>query len=288
MIRNTIFFVGLSLLIIVLFACRNETNKKTDKALESIPLNSTVITAFDLPTLMEKANFEAVKKMDFYDFFAQRAREESDLLGTVMTNPENAGIDLSKNAYLTIELDNDNPEEYYIGVIFNLTSAEDFGNFAKSFRNSLEGKGNGYQTTNLNDATQLAWNDQIGIIVVGENIYEKEDLLEQFFVTKKEDNFSKNEKLTKLLSEKHDVTTWLTSNPLAKNKNAKFLLSLAKIQPDALNDNFVHGFVDFNKGQINAKLNYFFQDALVEDFRLLFKDNIKTDFSKLYFWSKFK
>ena len=38
--------------------------------------------------------------MEFYRFFMERAEEESDILATVLANPENAGIDLTKNAYV--------------------------------------------------------------------------------------------------------------------------------------------------------------------------------------------
>ncbi|GEM_PF-2833024 len=277
-LKNVISFSLLSFLIIC-FGCQNERNAGSDNALEAIPQNATVVTAFDLPTLMEKANFEAIKKMDFYRFFMEKAAEESDILATVLANPENAGIDLSKNAYVSIELNPDNPEEIYTGIIFNLTSPQDFSNFANSFQEVRTGQRNDYQFADLNDATQLAWNDQVGILALGEGIYEMEEIINSFFTPSQETSLANNENLLNLLSEKHDITTWLTSNALAKNKNAKFVLSLAKIKPEAINDNFIHGHVDFEAGKVNTQLNYFFQDALIEDVNLLFKENVKTDFS---------
>lgn len=277
-LKNVIYFSLLSVLIIC-SSCQNETGAGSDSALEAIPQNATVVTAFDLPTLMKKANFKAIKKMDFYRFFMEKAAEESDVLATVLANPENAGIDLSKNAYVSIELNPDNPEEIYTGIIFNLTSPEDFSSFANSFREVRTGQRNGYQFADLNDATQLAWNDQVGILALGEGIYEMEEVINSFFMPNQANSLSTNENLLTLLAEKHDVTTWLTSNALAKNKNAKLVLSLAKIKPEAINDNFIHGHVDFKAGKVKTQLNYFFQDALIEDVNLLFKENVKTDFS---------
>ncbi len=275
--KKIVFFSLLGLFIICL-GCQQDTGKGVDKALEAIPINSTVVTAFDLPVLMEKANFEALKKMDFYRFFMEKAEEESDILATVLANPENAGIDLTKNAYVSIELNPDNPEEIYTGIIFNLVSPEDFSGFANSFREVRTGQRNGYQFVDLNDDTQLAWNNRVGILALGEGIYETEEVMNSFFAPSTESSLSNNENLLKLLSEKHDITTWLTSNALAKNKNAKLVLSLAKIKPEALDDNFIHGHVDFEAGQVNTQLNYFFQDALIEDVNLLFKESVKTDF----------
>ncbi|MFK7980852.1 MAG: DUF4836 family protein [Saprospiraceae bacterium] len=265
--------------LILFFSCQNDAGKGADNALEAIPINSTVVTAFDVPTLMQKANFEAIQKMDFYRFFMEKAEEESDILATVLANPENAGIDLTKNAYVSIELNPDNPEEIYTGIIFNLVSPEDFSSFANSFRDAKTGKRNGYQFADLNDDTQLAWNNRVGILALGEGIYETEEVVDAFFAPSQATSLSKDENLTQLLSEQHDVTTWLTSNALAKNKNAKLVLSLAKIKPEAIHDNFIHGHVDFETGKVNTQLNYFFQEALIEDVNLLFKEHVKTDFS---------
>ncbi len=259
--------------------CQSEADKATDKALEAIPTNATVVTAFDLPTLMEKANFEAVKQMEFYQFFAEKAQEESDILATVFANPENSGIDLTKKAYLSVELNPDNPEEIYTGIIFNLVSPDDFAGFANSFRDARMGKRTGYQMAELNESTSLAWNDRVGVIALGDGISETEEVMNAFFTPNTENSLADNENLNALLAEEHDVTSWLTSNALAKNKSAKLVLSLAKIPPEALNDNFVHGHVDFDQGKVDAKLNYFFQEKLIEDINLLFKENVKTDFS---------
>jgi len=277
-LKKIILFSLFSTLVFC-FACQNETSTGSDNALEAIPQNATVVTAFDLPTLMQKANFEAIKQMDFYRFFMEKAAEESDILATVLANPENAGIDLTKNAYVSIELDPDNPEEIYTGIIFNLVSPEDFSNFANSFQEARTGQRNNYQFADLNDATQLAWNNKVGILALGEGIYETEEVMNAFFAPSQATSLSNDENLISLLSEKHDVTTWLTSNALAKNKSAKLVLSLAKIKPEAIHDNFIHGHVDFEAGKVNTKLNYFFQEALIEDVNLLFKENVKTDFS---------
>lgn len=268
------------LLAIICWSCQQEGQKSGDRALEALPVNATVVTAFDVPTLMEKANFEAIQQMEFYRFFAEKAQEESDILATVFANPENAGIDLTKKAYLSIELNPDNPEEIYTGIIFNLASSEDFSAFANSFRDSRLSKRTNYQIADLNESTQLAWNDQVGIIALGEGIYETEEVVNAFFAPSTENSLSNNERLNNLLAEKHDITTWLTSNALAQNNNAKLVLSLAKIKPTALQDNFIHGYLDFNEGQVDAKLDYFFQEELIQDVNLLFKENVETDFSQ--------
>ncbi len=265
--------------LIIFFGCQNGAEKGSDNALEAIPINSTVVTAFDVPTLMEKANFAAIQKMDFYRFFMEKAAEESDILATVLANPENAGIDLTKNAYISIELKPDNPEEIYTGIIFNLVSPEDFSNFANSFRDVRTGQRNGYQFADLNDATQLAWNDRVGILALGEGIYETEEVVNSFFAPSTPNSLANDENLKAVLAQKYDVTTWLTSNALAQNKNAKMVLSLAKIKPEALDNNFIHGHLDFEAGKVNTQLDFFFQDALIEDVNLLFKEKVATDFN---------
>ncbi|MEM1123906.1 MAG: DUF4836 family protein [Bacteroidota bacterium] len=275
-IKVTLF--GFFFAILSIFACQNE-DQSIDQALHAVPTNSTVVTAFDLPTLMRKANFAAVQQMEFYQFFQQKAQAESDMLATVFTHPENAGIDLTQNAYLSIELNPDNPEDIYTGVIFNLTSEKDFAAFANALKGAeLDERGN-YKLVELNESTQIAWNERIGVIILGEEIYENQEVVDAFFTPATDNSLADNPDLAEVLAQKHDVTTWLTSNALAQNKSAKLALSLAKIKPEAINDNFVHGFVDFEPGKVNAQLDFFFQKDLIEDVNLLFKEKVRTDFT---------
>ncbi|MEM6317006.1 MAG: DUF4836 family protein [Bacteroidota bacterium] len=277
-LKKVAFLFALSILTLWT-ACQKESGQKADNALAAVPINTTVVTAFDVPTLMEKANFEAIQSMDFYRFFKEKAQTESDLLAAVMTNPENSGVDLTQNAYLSVELNPDNPEEIYMGVIFNLASAEDFSNFAHSLPDARISTENGYQVADLTESLQVAWNDKVAVVAMGEGIYETEGVVDAFFAPNEANNLAQNKNLQKVLAQSHDVTAWLTSNALAQSSNAKLLLSLAKIPPEALNDNFIHGSVDFEQGKVQAQLDFLFQEALVEDLRLLFKGQSETDFS---------
>ena len=124
--------------------------------------------------------------------------------------------------------------------------------------------------------------NRVGIIALGEGIYEMEAVMNAFFEPNTAVSLSNNDNLKDTSGpENMDITTWLTSNALAKNKNAKLVLSLAKIKPEALDNNFIHGHVDFENGQVNSQLNYFFQEALIEDINLLFKKIRRKQISNL-------
>ncbi len=276
-LKKITLLLAIAICISSLQSCKKDASIKKDAAIEAIPPNATLVTAIDLPAIMEKADFKKVKQMEFYQFLIEKAREESDVLAAILANPENAGIDLSKKAYLSLELDSNNPEEMYGGLIVNLLNAEDFKALAKVVRGAKINQTNDYQMANFDQGTALAWNDRIGVIAFGEEI--EETILHNFFVSKPDIKLADNENFRAALSQKHDINTWLTSSPLAKNTQAQMLLSMMKIKSDALKDNFVHGFIDFEEGQIIGKADYFFQQELVQDPALLFKDQVKTDFS---------
>lgn len=279
-LKYNIHFLAL-ILLIGFTSCQSGANLKSDKAIEALPSNATMVTAFDLPTLMAKSNFEEVKKMEFYQFLMNEAKDESDILAAVFANPENTGIDLTKSAYLSIELSPDNPEQIFTGVVFNLASAEDFKTFSEGFSKRNSGKRASFQVADINDSSLMAWNDEIGVIAIGENVWDEKAVVNAFFESSTETSLSNNENLISLLSEKHDVTTWVTSNVIAKNKNAKLALSMAKIKPEALVDNFMHSYIDFEDGKITGKTNYFLKDELIGDLTAMFKDQVNTDFSEV-------
>jgi len=279
-VPSRVWVICLGLILTILIpACKKETGIGQDRAFKAVPENTTVLTAFDLATLMEKANFETVKQLDFYRFLAEKAQEKNDLLVTVFSNPENAGVDLKKKAYLTIELNPDNPEEIFTALIFNLASAEDFAGFAKSFNGTKPSSKEGYYLTEINNEISLAWDDQIGLVAFGEEINEQPEVVTSFFNPNENNPLVNNEELTQLLDQSHDVTSWLTSNALAKNSSAKMALAIAKIDPEAIHDNFIHAYLDFNQGEVIGRVNYFFQEALIKEVNSLFKDKVNTDFS---------
>ena len=268
----------LFIVLLFIFGCQHEKHN-IDRALEAIPSNSTVVTAFDLPQLLDKANFEEIQKMEFYQYYMNKAQEENDVLATAFANPENTGIDLDKNAYLAIELNPQNPEEIYMGLIFNLSDEEDFGALAQSLKHNDAIQKRNYQFCSLDDNTIIAWNEKVGVVALGEGIIESDDIVESFFDSESNSEISNNPNLIQLLNQKHDIASWVSTNALAKSKGAKILLNMIKIKPAAFEDNFIHASMDFEQGKVTAAANYIFKDVLNEDLHLLIKDKVKTPFS---------
>ena len=91
-------FVSISLILLVV-ACKKEAVTPGD-ALAYVPASSTSITAIDLKKLMQKADFEAVKKLDFYKEMVEKTSSNDPQIAKVLLDPTASGIDLDGKIYL--------------------------------------------------------------------------------------------------------------------------------------------------------------------------------------------
>ncbi len=270
--------IGLLMAILTVFAaCSQPGATSSDHALKSIPADVTGVTEFDLPALMKKADFEAVRKMEFYQEMVKEAREENQTFGDVVADPAKSGIDLEKNAYLTTYVNPENPEELFTGFVVTLSDAAAFEKLVQANGEAKITKADGYQVAS-GGSTAVAWSDQTAIIGGLNTPYAKvEDFVGKFFGVEEANSVAGNADLQKCLSGNHDINSWLTSNALAKNQDAQMALTMGGFSAEALNDNFIHSYVDFNDGEINSHSDLMLQDALTKDLNLIFKDKVGKD-----------
>ena len=91
------FFLSLFLMV----SCKNSPN--LNDSLTAIPKDATSVTAVNINSLMQKADFEAVKNMDFYKESIAEAEKENPAMAEIMKDPKKSGIDLTKNIYVIQE-----------------------------------------------------------------------------------------------------------------------------------------------------------------------------------------
>ena len=104
-----------------LLSCSKDVANKEDVGLQHIPKTASSVSVINLKNLMQKADFEAVQQMDFYQASIEDMKKEGEeVAAAILENPEQSGVDLDKNAYLTYLLDANNPENIFIGLVLNL------------------------------------------------------------------------------------------------------------------------------------------------------------------------
>ncbi len=276
------FYLPILLLVLLFSACSEDLSFQKEDALTNIPAEVSMVTAMNIGQLMGKADFEGVKKMEFYQKIISEAEKENPAIAEILREPKKSGIDLKKNLYITYELDPNNPEEVFVATVFSLADADRFGKLVKNLdAGSIQNK-DGYQQANRQGQATVAWNSKIGIIGSSSSAYlNSDEKIGQIFKTKKENSVANNQDLQKALSGKHDITAWLSSNALAKNPNSGLALSMLDLDSEALKDNFIHNQLDFEKGEIVGHSDFFISKGLGDKFiGRFFKEGVTTDFSK--------
>jgi hypothetical protein len=275
-----IIFLTIISLSLLATSCENG-NSLAEDAIVNIPANSSSISAVNLKQLMDKADFESMQKMFFYQDFVKDASQGNPGIEAVLQDPYASGINLDMNVYLVQEVDIMNPGSAFMGVVASLNDKAAFKKLLTS-----DGKPNikseeGYEYITTNRRTIVAWNDDI--TVMGTSQGSAADLktgVESIFNTTKETSIANNEDLKKCFSKKADITSWFCSNKMAEAAKGKMGMAGFVITPAMLTENYVHNYFNFEKGAIVSEANYSLNEKLADEFRHVFKDQVKTDFSK--------
>lgn len=251
-------------------------------SLAYVPASSTNITAIDLKKLMQKADFEAVKQMDFYKEMVSRTEGKDPHFAKVLLDPKASGIDLEGKIYISTDVHEQNPEEFTNYFFIPLTDSKAFSSLFEKYKENITEQ-NGITVLDEGNDAIIAWNKSLAILAVSNE--QSEEFLNRVvakFTPDKENPLLKDGGLQKALSSNHDITSWLSTNPLSKNPGAGFFLNMIDVEPAALKDNFIHSYADFENGKMVGHADFIINDQLGKGFiGRFFKEEASTDFSKV-------
>ena len=264
----------------LLASCKNDPISSNDVAIHSVPADVSSVTAINIKQILDKADFEGIQKMDFYQKAINESKNKGNVvLAKILNDPSASGVNLEQNAYFFNHIDPKNPENIFSGIIFNLNDASAFAKLMEEGDVKTE-KLNGYTKTEKLGMGAMAWNEDIALLGNTNNrSLDINEQLNRFFNTTEATSVSNNKDLQKALAGNHDITNWITTNSIAKNPQAGFALSMINVKADALQDNSIHSTFDFEKGAIVGRSNFYFNNELGKNFiGKFFKDEVKTDF----------
>jgi hypothetical protein len=270
---------SLLLACFLLFSSCKKDPAGTDGALVNISDDVANVTAVNLKQLMQKADFEQVKQMSFYNEMVSQAGKKSPALAAAFQDPAQSGIDFSKPLYIALEPDTENPEEMTGFLLFSLKNAGDFDKIMRSTKAQITSKGD-LNLIDNNPNPVLAWNKKLFVMGFSNNGDALTEKVTSIFSLEKDKSIASNKDLRKALAGKHDIEGWMSTNALAANNAAGLALSMIDIDPEALKDNYVHSYANFEKGKIVGHADFFMNKALGKDFiGRFFRDEVKTDFT---------
>lgn len=277
----TSFLIAFSVLL--LSACKKDAQLAQD-ALAYVPATSTMVSAVNLKKLMEKADFESVRKMDFYQAMLKETEQKSPELNRILLDPESSGIDLDQKMYMAIDVNPANPEDMISYLLLPLKNASDFANTFKSYSGNITKK-DGINLFHLSDDDNVAisWNDRLAVFALS-NIRENSwtDNMLKIYKPSTSNPLASNPKLQKLVEADHDFVSWMSTDALAENESAGFALNMIDVHPEALKGNYIASYGDFEKGKITGHADFFLNKSLGEGFiGRFFNKEASTDFSEI-------
>lgn len=267
--------------VLVITACKKDTLAPSD-ALAFVPATSSNVTAIDLKSLLQKADFEAIKQMSFYKDMVAETESRNPKLGKILLDPMASGIDLTGKIYTATDIGQDNAEEFTTYFFIPLKDAAAFGRLFEQQKASIS-MVDGISLFQEGKNAILGWNKTVAIFAVNnQQDADFRDRVIAAFKPQADNPLLKDGKLQKAFSGNHDIISWLSTNELAKNSGAVFALSMMDVKSDALKGNFIHSYADFEKGKLVGRSEFMFNDQMGKDFiGRFFKDEAKTDFSKV-------
>ncbi len=263
-------------------SCKNDNDVTGTAAY--IPSTATTVTGLDIQRLMKKADFESIKDMEFFRDMVGKATKQSPVIAAALEDPAKSGIDLNGKIYMTTDLDKNDPESITTHILVPLANANDFEKLVEAADVKFETENglNVFSSGNRNDAVMM-WDDKLMTLSFSnfsENDTESKARL--LFELDSEQSLASNKNFAKAIRTDHDMVTWMSTNSIAENPAAGMALNMIDIDRDALNDNFIHGYGDFENGKIVGHSDFYLNKELGRGFLgRFFKDESSSDFSKV-------
>jgi hypothetical protein len=277
----------------LLFLASCTKSAKLDETANAIPKDAMSVMAINLPSLMQKADFESVKQMDFYKDMVDSAATGNAAIAEILRDPKKSGVDFTKNIYIVQDFNFlSGSRENASGAV--LLSLSDAGAFEKmltsgkkhgtvetkdgvkymSFGGEKNQNENGLNVSLFKEV--IAWNDKMAVLGGNTEGGDKSS----FFKNKAETSIVKNENFAKLFNEQHDVYSYSSFDKMAESPEIKSGAGMMNIDPKALKGNYTTGYADFENGKMVSKSDFQINKEIRNQWGLVFKNTVKTDFSK--------
>ncbi len=274
--------IAFCLLLPPLFLTNCTSDPAVTGAAAYIPTTSTSVTGIDLQRLMGKADFESVKEMEFYQRMISESNKNSTVIATVLKDPAKSGVDLNDRVYLTTDIDKENPDQITFHVLIPLSNVQDFEKLVKDANVDFVTQED-LKIFEPENGVAFVWNNELLTISINKNgdtnVLPK---AKQLFELDENEAIALKGGFNKAMNADHDLVTWFSSNTLADNPTANMALRFIDIDPEALKENHVHAYSDFEDGRIIGHSDFYIKNDLGKGLiGRFFKDEANTDFSKV-------
>ena len=201
-----------------------------------------------------------------WDNFLENSEQNSDSVGKILQNPQEMGIDLLADSYITIHTPADS-SRHFGAVIVQLSDPKMFEEFvsqkiSEKYRIQISQK-NGFRYGISSQKILVAWNDQLAIVAKAANSVSYQNL-ENFFVEisqlPDEQKASKNPNFQELLAESADIVAWLPSKNFPKDLKTENS-ELKTLWQNRWDIDYIHVLANFEQGKAIIDSKIYLQEA---------------------------
>ncbi len=266
-------FLRLCLTIIIggiLFSSCSKSNEEG----KMIPKNAAFVAYLNTKSLNEKLTWDDIKQTSWYkQLYADTATK--DWMKKLLDNPESSGIDTKGGIIFFVKKGAGN--DYDIAFEGTLKNEKDFEQFNKNLDPVATSKKDGDITMiTIKENSVVGWDDKHFAYVTNSGSYmpkytadgDSADnqsnmsrpvdnnvalsaLCKNLFSLKSDSSLAKNDKFSKLLSEKGDIHAWVNTEEIIKTNAAMGMLGMLKLDV-FFKDNISTYTVDFDNGKIKV------------------------------------
>ncbi len=268
------------LVVVLLLVSSCSNNQLPDDALRQVPDHVSSVTAFNMDNLLQKADLEYIQSLDFYKDGMAKLQEEQPELAAIMNNPFLSGVDLTKNAYVVMELDKEMPDKaQFGGLVFSIKDPVKFSGLLQKVAQKDATQRTDFKFVQ-NREVLIAWNDEFGIVGGGSKDMDLEAFVQPYFDAERKTPVTDNADLAKCLGKEYDIAAWLNSNVLSENEQLATAAKYVGISKEALKENYFHSFLNFEEGYIEGNSKHYLKKELTNDLKLFFKKGVSKDLAK--------
>ena len=270
---------GLCVLLFALFwSCQSEPSPGDD-ALKFVPSESISVTGINMASLLEKADFDAMRNMSFFRNTLEEVRGSDPVLAGFLEDPWSTGIDLESPIYLVQQINTDNPSEFSMAIMASVADPERVAEMMALVDGDWE-DGQGFRYS-VQPGGVVAWNDELVLFGSGDGTQIVTDHVNRIFNTPPESSLATHPEAGKFANERHDVKTMISLDVIPEISDAAMALSLSGISPNSLKGAHSFGYLDFGNGAIDGRANWYFDKEFSKHFAPFFKDEPTRDLSAL-------
>ncbi len=248
-------------------------------SLTYIPADAAAVSTLNLKQLMDKADFESLKRQPGFQEMVEEIAEENPTLAAIVAQPEQSGIDLEQNVYLSTLLSDTEAPLMIFSASMSDTAA--FGRMIRSTEIQVLPASQPFQYASTPNRSAMAWNTEVALLAVSKNKDGVADRLKKLLQNPDRASVAENTNLRQQLQKDYDLLNWLSTDFILQSEEIQAGGALLNYSEEDLKGQYVAHTLLFEKGYISSEVALSLQGQIKNDLSMLFKDEVQTDFTAL-------